>query len=501
MTSVSNVFSVSEVAKTYNFNYPKSEHIQRLQNYDIYHNLFRGNHEYVFINSGRFKYTYDNNREYFCMNLCGAYVRLVVSRLFGEEIYLHVEDKSTLNFLNYVMADTGLQKKNICAARGCSYRGDAVYKIRYDGLERKIKVDIINPDICYPETDPLDSTKIVKITICNLLVKQNDKKKEYYLWEEIHEMRGSTSWILNKLYRAEKSKNNDTYLVDYENELPLDIIPETAGLVPEVNTGVSDLLVIWVANDADDSGSIYGISDYEDLIHIQGELNNRYIQRAEILDKHTDPFLTGPEDLMDDFGNVDIGRNNKFIPLRDGENPDVVRYITWDPKLDSVEKEIDELIRNFASVAMIDHHVLVDIASGGNPPSGRALKLAQSRTQTRVKSKQLTFGDALRKLFSRITRLAQLVSLDWSGIIVPLNENEISIGFSDGLPDDSMQNIEEQVAMVEGGVQSKVRAIAKLHKISIDEAQVILSEIEEEQKIGAMELPSFEQIPLDLGNE
>lgn len=481
MIPVSNVFSTTGDYTNYNF--PEREDIERLRCYNLYHNVYRGNHEYVFINSGQFKYGYDVSREYISINFCSAATKLFASRLFGQPASYSCDDVSTTDYMNYVAETNSLADINIKAARGASYRGDSVYKVRYDSNEQKILIETVDPAMCSVETDDLNNKKIVEITINNILCETDDKGKEqHFIWEEEHKMIDGIGWIFNHLYSAKKSKHNDLFIVDYENELPLESLEETANLEPATNTGLDCLMVVWVANDGDDECGIYGISDYEDLVHIQGELNNRYTQRAEILDKHSDPFLFGPEDLVDEWGTVAIGKNSKFIPLRDGEDgTKVVGYITWDAQLASVEKEIEELIRDFASIAQIDHHVLIDLTAGGNPPSGRALKLSQTRTQTRVLSKQLVFGKALKSVFSIVTKLAQLVVLEWKGSIKPLNEQDVVIEFSDGLPSDRMGDIEEQVAMVDGGVQSKVRAIQKLHGVSIEEAIKILDEIKSEQ--------------------
>ncbi len=80
-----------------------------------------------------------------------------------------------------------------------------------------------------------------------------------------------------------------------------------------------------------------------------------------------------------------------------------------------------------------------------------------------MRARQLTWGPALAELLAACTELAKLpgVKLAWvppegvSGDLRVLDPDEITIGFSDGLPADTTEEIAEQVQRVEAGLQSR----------------------------------------------
>jgi len=155
--------------------------------------------------------------------------------------------------------------------------------------------------------------------------------------------------------------------------------------------------------------------------------------------------------------------------------------LIWDPSMAAVEAELKELRELFAATAGIDMAALLP-PDGGAPASGRAIRLSQMRTQTVVRAKQRMFGPALQQVFSVATKLAtrEGVVLRWQptqGELVPVQPEDIAIYFNDGLPSDRTEDIADQAAMIEAGVQSKLAAIKELHGVDDESARAILSEI------------------------
>lgn len=460
---------------------PQVEAVPRLVRYDRGRNLYRGYHQHVFRND----YVTDPSRPYLTVNLCGALTRLLSTRTFGDPVDVSVDGVDDA-WVDSLLSRSRWDEINMTACRGASYRGDACYKVTWDPVAMDSVITLVNPAHCVVETNPLRDSEITQVEI-KQVIPHGDARAvliETHVAGSIH-------------YDLVEYSEDRLGQIHHGDPLDLGSNPLTAGLQPDVETGLSRIPIVWVANDRDDESGVYGISDYDDVEDIQGELNVRFTRRAEILDKHSDPLIVGPPELQDEVGDVELGGNSKYIPLGQGERAqEVVTYVTWDGQLSAVEKEIDDLIRMFASVAMVDSQALLDVANGSVPASGRAIRLSQMRTQSRVKGKQTTFDRALREVISISTEMAS-VHGSTIGRIAAVPADSVVLDWSDGLPSDRIDDITEQQAMIDAGVQTRVRAAEVLHGVTEDEARAIVAEVDSES---ASRQPTLGVTPtFDLG--
>ncbi len=456
--------------------WPPESELERLRRYEQGRLLYNGDHERVFVSSNAFKFTYDRGREYVYANLCGALTDLLSSRLFGEECSVHAPDElpAVQEFFEHLESSNRMDALNMLAAVGASYRGDCFYKVWYDAASERVRIGLVDPASCVVTLDALDATRMWRCTIGQVL---RDAEGLPYLWQEAHELRGSDGWVVNMLYRAREERGGDIRYDPDKDRVALTTLPQTASLPDEVATGVDALLVIHVPNKVADEGSFWGVSDYAGLLGVQGELNHRLTQRAEVQDKFVDPIMYGP-DRGDEHGEIRL-RGGTYITVGDGEA--VPGALIWDPSMAAVEAELKELRELFAATAGIDMAALLP-PDGGAPASGRAIRLSQMRTQTVVRAKQRMFGPALQQVFSVATKLAtrEGVVLRWQpteGELVPVQPEDIAVYFNDGLPSDRTEDIADQAAMIEAGVQSKLAAIKELHGVDDESARAILAEI------------------------
>jgi hypothetical protein len=466
--------------------WPPADELPRLRRYLRNERLFDGEHRLVYVESGEFRFQYDDTREYVAVNLLGRLTKLLTWRAFGEgfEVAGPTEDTAGTEFCAWLKQTNRLEELALQACRGASSRGDAVLKVRYDEPARAVRVELVNPALYYAEFDALDQTRRIAATIAQVLF----HPKSYYLWEERHEYRGSESWIVNRLYKLAGTPEYGLTLDRVKGQVALTTIPATAALPEEQPTGIDELLVVHVANNSNHS-SPWGISDYADLLTIQGELNNRYTQRAEVLDKFVDPFMYGP-DLGDEDAQVRLG-NLKYIVQPPGSITAPVGMVVWDAQLDAVEQALAELKQDFAATAGVDFSALVPQEAGG-PVSGRALRLSQMQTQTTVQGKHRTFEPALQQVFSIASKLALTVPLNWApaeGALSALQPDDITITFGDGLPSDSLEDAQEQELLLTMGVQSRHDAIMLLHGLDDESATALLAEIDAETKANAPAAP------------
>jgi len=479
--------------------WPPTIELPRLQGYTRYTQLYAGEHEDVYVNKG--KYKFDSGRPWMTVNLCARLSDLLTWRLFGEGVRLEApkadveEDEeadtgppATQQYIDHLYQRNELSRALLSSAVSGSYKGDSVLKVRYDADARAILIEAVKPNGAFVETDTLNENKILSIALAQVLRKHTG---EYFLWIERHELREGAGWITNTLWKLSGDPTKGTP-VNYEPDkpLPLNTLDATAELPEEIATGVDDLLVVLVPNGTAPEGGVWGVSDYVGLDVMQGELDNRMTQRAEILDKHADPVMYGPHPPNTE-GEVDMGRDSaKYLGWTPDSGPAPVGYVVWDASLAAVENEIRELTEKIAVCGNVDIAALVPPIAGG-PISGRALRLSQLQTQATVQSKQLTWTPGLQRVTSVATKLfnAEGVEVDWEpaekGNVDELEPEDVTIVWNDGLPQDQREIVEEQVMLVEAGLTTRPLAIQEITGLDEADAETVAEDIQKEAQRGA----------------
>ena len=456
------------------YTWPPAEDAVRLAKYKRYQALYEGEHESVYVDGGR--YRYDKHREYVTVNCSAEITDLLVDRLFGEQLRVTGPDGSQ-EWLDYLQMSSNFQQMLPQLATGVSYRGDGVLKVRYDETRRAVTINPISPALYFPEVDDEDRTAVQRATLGWVVYSGNVP----YLFCEIHE----PGIIKRKMY-ALHGVGPFTY--SDADAVELASLEEYEDLLPEEQTGVDGMLIIHIANQSSDDGSIWGSSDYVQIFSLQGELNNRYIQRAEVQDKHADPWMYGP-DLRDDKGVLKT--DQKYIITERGEN-NPAGYITWDGNLTSVENSIADLKSDIIRISGFSPESFA--ADGGGAESGRALKLKQWRTASAVRRRQRIYGPAIQEAIATATALARAIGnqfLDFDGEIPVLSEGDITLQWQDGLPNDTMQEIEEAVAATGAGLLSRETAIRRLNPdMSDEQIDEEISRIDAETAANSVTSPS-----------
>ena len=460
--------------------WPPEEARERLEQYEMYRGLYEGDHREVFVDSKRFHFQADADKPYLFCNLLGALTDLLTGRLLGEEVGVGTGEgqEGSEEFIKHLRAQSEAAMLDLEAAKTASICGDSWLKVRYDAGLREILYDSVDPACVFPEFDPLNRRLMVAADIGQVLCHGEDK----YLWIERHE----AGRITNRLWRLHDEHSRGLLYDPMKDEVDLKTLDATAALQPEQPTGVDAMLLVHVPNELSVDDPFWGASDYEDLAELNGGVNAALTDRREVIRKHVAPVMTGPpigEDALTG-GKVDL-KKVKYIE-QDNQMGAAVSpsYLVWDANLEAVVAELDDLKRNFAIAAGIELAALVP-QDGGGPESGRALRLSQMRTQGTVRLKQRPFGGGLRQVYSLCTRLATAtgvsIVLDFkptNGQIVPCKPTDITIDFGDGLPSDSWGDTEEQVALVDARLQSRVDAIKTLFDLTDDEARAKLADIE-----------------------
>lgn len=217
-------------------------------------------------------------------------------------------------------------------------------------------------------------------------------------------------------------------------------------------TGISDFAVQILTN-ITHSGSIYGLDDYGIINSIVKKLLWRLHCADSILDKHSDPSISGPRSALSrdertglfylDLGNY-FSRNTK-------EDADV-SYITWDGNLESNFKEIDMLLAQIYTLTEMGQ-AFMEGGGGGDASSGTALKLRM--VSPRIKAARLIgMNDAAVKQIILLLAKINGISLDADGL---------TLHWSDGLPADEVERVTMLVTATSGKpIMSQYAAMKRL---------------------------------------
>ncbi len=433
--------------------WPPPEHGERLEWYEAAYKLFKGRHEEVYE-----PHRPSLARPYLTVNVLGTITRLCARRLFGERArYIASRAQSLLDLL----AETNrLGLLNVRQAQTASYCGDAIYKVRYDGARDRVVIEGVNPAFYFP-TFADDQQEQVESVAIAWVVPDEESERRAWLRKEIHEPRlvRNELWELSALPAGEWAVGA---------QQPLVTLPCYADLPESVPTGVEELLVVHVPNLQVAEDGIWGVSDYETVFSLQGELNNRATRLAATLDLHANPRMYGPKSLLDEAGEF-VADETEFIIVREGETPPA--YLVWDAQLGIVKDQLDDLRLDILRGAGISPESM-GLGIGGTAESGRAIRLRQLETTGTVQAKGTLFDVALRQVLSVATKLwvAQVSDKGQLAHAAALEPGEITVVRAEGPPRDDLEDAELGRLWIESGLLSPESARERLFGMSPEEA-------------------------------
>ena len=196
-----------------------------------------------------------------------------------------------------------------------------------------------------------------------------------------------------------------------------------------------------------------GISDVEQLIGLQDELNTRLSDRASRVTFQT--FKMYLAKGLEGFTDQPIGPGQMWST----HNPDAsVETIGGDYKTPSEDRHISEIREAMDKVSGVTPVVAGVLKNKiGNLTSGVALKMTFMGMLARTARKQLTYGEGLKEICRMVLRV-----LDVYGVY-PTNQSErdFEVQFPNPLPENMMERLEEAKIKSELGV-SKEQVLEEL---------------------------------------
>ncbi len=460
--------------------YPPKAHQERINTYQRFERLFLGQHKQVFAVTPQ---PYQLKR-YIAANFAGLISRLSADLLFGEQpdFVAAQEGEAGQEALTQIVTRNGLHAVNYESALSNSFRGDAVYKARWGKRTPQAEgpeaiIEEVPASIYFPELDEDDVRKVSRVTLA--WVKRDPKDtRRLYLRAEVHE----PGLIRHQLFDMGSAPSitvagsNSAISLGGKQlvQISLNTLEAYAELPEEEQTGLDHIPVFHVPNFRYGS-RFWGISDYEGLESLFESLNNRVSQIDEVLDKHVAPKIVLPPGFVDREGKIRFDRM-ETIELHAGDQPP--SYITWDAHLTAAFTQFDKLLDLLFMLSETAPSAF-GLDKFGIAESGRALRLRLLRTLAKINRKRLYYDTALKQALLT----AQILDVTHgSGSYEP---TELTIHWSDGLPEDMVEMVEIEAQRLAAGNTSVESSVRRLDGPDAVEAE--MQRIGEETKqVGAL---------------
>jgi len=443
--------------------FPPEEENDRFEMYEKNRLLYENEHDSVFWGSRTTILQGSSYQREFNLNLFKIASRVFADLLFGEEPKIKLpENHPATDFLSSFVLQTHFQEKMYSVAIDVHRYGTGIAKVYMEN--GNVYVEAIPPTGWIPVFNDGRPKQVA----------------EHILFSEVNGVLTTEEHLPGAVRVQHFSVRNGIIeeLLDSE----------------EKATGVNDFLVVDFQNSLV-SDRYIGYDEYRDIETIVDGLETRFIQRAKILDSHSNPAMQGPDylikrDPITGKAYVDVG-GGKYFP-RSGDDPEV-KYITWDGKLEAVQKEIDDLERMFYIISGVSP-ALLGIIKPGLAESGSALKRLLIHTLAKVNSYKKIFDVKMKQVISIASELAVANGVEGAKKI---DITDVVIDWQDGIPNDYTQQVQDESLAVSAGLTSKRSAMKRLYGLdgkALDaEEKQIHQEEQIERIITTAEAPSLKE--------
>ena len=398
--------------------------------------------------------------------------RTSANLLFGESPSLTLENEADQTRLQELSENNRLYSKLKRAAEGVSCVG-GIYGLAYVDSrtprgQKSSLIRFISERRAVPEF--ANDDELVAVTFVSEFSEGGrDGTSEVWRLLERHE----PGTIINELYHGTRT--------ELGKQVSLDALQQTAGLVPELSTGLEELDAVYIPNHLGASSPL-GISDLEGIEDLLLAVNEA-LTLAQDDARVSAASVFARQDLLNEAGNLSEGARVIPVTLEEGGDDEK-------PLLEVVQPQIRS--GQFAEY----QNFLIDLtlqAAGfapqslgrnvqGGAESGTARRLMMHHTLVEHAGKAMLWEDALRHLLSTARALdAQSYegkpAASWAELDAP-----ISVVLKDGMPED-LRETAAAVRDLRGSgalsIESAVRMV--MSDAEEDAIQAEISRLEEEQ--------------------
>lgn len=333
--------------------------------------------------------------------------------VFGSPPKISVADDKKQSIVDKVVYDTDLNNKLYMSAIDVSRYGDSVMQISKD-IDGIAQLDVTSPALWFPVVDNSNIKKFLYHCFCWVYI-IDSKREQYGLKVQIHKPREPS---VCEEHTYELDGQPGSFRIGRE-------LTKQDSL--ELETHLAVCPVFRVSNTLT-SDRCFGIDDYSSIDSIVSELIVRVSQVSKVLDKFSDPSMTGPASAL--TFNQTLQRwelkMKEYYVLED-ENSPKPEFLTWDANMQANFQQIEFLVNQLYTISEMGSAVFGDLSnSAGSVASGTALR--------RLMMSPLAKARRIANSYDRVIK--QIVSA-CSGIYgIVIEPSEIGITWNDGLPTD-----------------------------------------------------------------
>ncbi|MEH7236763.1 phage portal protein [Bacillus sp. JJ1562] len=442
---------------------------------DVWKALYRGYHEpwhkisYKTIDGPK-------TRKMDTLNMAKTVASEMASLVFNEKCEISISENSTKEYIDEVFKANKFNRKFQDYLEFSFAHGGMVVKPYVE--DALIKLSFVTADSFIPVSWRNDS---IFEAVFPYEFKRKDKKYthlEWHLWEK------DVYVIKNEVY---ESNNGDDLGVKVNLK---EFFPR---LEEEVRiTGLKNPLFSYfkpnIANNFDTKSPL-GISIFSnamdtmkaidtafDSFHREFRLGKKRIIVPAHMVKTVVDTLTG--DVHRYFDSTD----ETYEAFNAGEQDETkLQDISVELRVEEHVAAINALLNLFA--------MQTGFSPGTFTFDGQSMKTAteviseQSKTFKSKQSHEIIIEAGIQELITSIVDVARLYNL-FKG----KGEFEVTVSFDDSIAEDKGAEIGKQIQMINGGIQSKKRAIMKIHGLTEEEALELIKEIIEEDRQQAPDL-------------
>ena len=398
-------------------------------------------------------------------NYCRPFVDKFVAFEFGKGFNIKVEHEDdgdpdtpspVTNFLNEIWEEHN-NKMQLCVELGQtkSVTGKGWVQVKYESPEElkdpfgeyengRIRLINMSPNSIYPEYDPHDKEKLVKLTVM-YPIKEVDKSpilKKPVLATKVYKMVWTDEEVMYQIGKEEPK-----------------VMPNPYGIIPFV-----EFTNYPLANKTE------GISDLDDIIPLNVELNLKNSDISEIIDYHASPvtLVYGAN-----VGSLERGANKMWGGLpKDAK----VENLNMNTDLGASLGYTSETKHSIHEIGCVPESALGNNQSISNT-SGVALQIVHMPLIERTRVKRISTTTGLQK----INKLIMLIGLQQGFITVPEGVTpkefyKTDITFPDALPKDDLIELQKIESEMRLGLESRHGAMDRMGK----NVKQVLSRIDED---------------------
>jgi hypothetical protein len=347
-------------------------------------------------------------------------------------------------------------------SKNSSLYGDGILEVRYDEITRHVVVENILPEYFHAIWEISNMTNINEVVIAYPIPRDlaletygTSGNDQFLGYQAINPQYLPGVGVLWKHWSTTAFQVwvDDTCVINAPNPyMPTDLDGNWyPGVIPYLHI-----------KNMPGGSDYFGYSDAENGLMLIDELNRRMADIGDITSNHAHPIITltnytgkqrnleiGPDALWD------LGREGKAERLEGkGASPESMAYI------EAVRREL------FETSSMPESAFGGSRGGGQSHTSGIALAMAMMPVVERAMEKRIYWREAMRQLAQLVFWVLYLRDpeiLKAVGLSYPLIRLfDIEPVFSDILPKDQLQNINENVATYSNGLRSQYRALESL---------------------------------------